>query len=107
MTRIFGLGKTSAAALAIACFCACARQGAADGDLFRVAAVNCGAFLYGADRATPEEFASEWKRFAHEGKYDIIFYSDVGKGSPGNCSVEGFDIRAASARRPVSVLSSK
>ena len=105
LSRIFGFGKTPAVELALVCFLSCCCRGFAAGDMFRIAAVNCGAFRYGAQRATPEEFASEWKRFARDGNFDAILYSDVGKGSNllGDIAIGGFDIRAAAVRRPDSV----
>lgn len=84
-------------------FCICARATTLGDIPFRIGCVNCGAFSYGAQHEKPETFASEWKRFANDRKYDVIFYSDTGKGTPGNIAIDGFDITAASACKPSSV----
>jgi len=68
-----------------------------------VGCVNCGAFHYGGGRASPEEFAAEWKRMAGDWPQDVFFYEDVGKGTPGNVSQPRFDIRAAAKAPPAAV----
>ena len=105
LSKILSLSKTSVLLLLVVFAFVCSSWGQTTGELFRVAAVNCGAFRYGAERATPEEFAGEWKRFAQDRNYDAILYSDVGKGDklPGDIAIDRFDIRAAAIRRPDSV----
>jgi len=61
---------------------------------FSVGCVNCGAFHYGGGLATPEAFSNEWRRLAKDFPQDAFFYSDVGKGTPGEIAVKKFDIRA-------------
>ena len=66
-----------------------------------VGCVNCGAFRYGGGRATPEAFSNEWQRLDRDFPQDAFFYSDVGKGTPGDISIKKFDIRADAKRKPV------
>ena len=80
--------------------CAFAQQNVAS-KTFSVGCVNCGAFHYGGGRATPEEFSNEWQRLAKDFPQDAFFYSDVGKGTPGDISIKKFDIRADAKRKPV------
>ena len=80
--------------------CAFAQQNAAS-KAFSVGCVNCGAFHYGGGRATPEAFSNEWRRLAKDFPQDAFFYSDVGKGTPGDISIKKFDIRADAKRKPV------
>ena len=68
-----------------------------------VGCVNCGAFHYGKGKATPEQFAATWKKLAEDWPQDVFFYEDVGKGTPGDVSLPGFDIRAAVKEKPVAV----
>ena len=96
-------GKLLAKILLVSCLGADAQSETFTDDLFRIGCVNCGAFGYGAQRATPETFGREWKRFAQDRMYDAIFYSDTGKGTPGNIAIDGFDITAATACKPSSV----
>lgn len=74
----------------------------ADPKTFSVGCVNCGAFHYGGGRAMPEAFSNEWRRLAKDFPQDAFFYSDVGKGTPGDIAVRNFDIRADAKRKPVS-----
>ena len=71
--------------------------------VFTVGCVNCGAFHYGNGCATPEKFASEWKRLAADWSQDVFFYEDVGRGKslPGDIFKPKFDIRAAAKEKPV------
>ena len=85
-----------ASALLLACACAAA-------DTFKVGCVNCGAFHYGNGRATPDAFKAAWRKLAADWPQDAFFYEDVGKGVPGDVSLPGFDIRAATAERPAEV----
>ena len=69
---------------------------------FSVGCVNCGAFRYGGGRTTPEAFSNEWCKLAKDFSQDVFFYSDVGKGTPGDIAVKKFDIRAEAKRKPIS-----
>ena len=77
--------------------------GGLPGKALAVGCVNCGAFHYNADFASPDAFRAEWARLASDWNCDVFFYEDVGEGTPGNVASGTLDIRAEAGPAPRSV----
>ena len=97
------LERMSVQAVALACCMVLPGVAHPEETVFTVGCVNCGAFHYGNGQATPEKFASEWKRLAADWPQDVFFYEDVGRGKslPGDVFKPKFDIRATAKEKPV------